>query len=116
MIKGVREMGMETCMTLGMMTPDQADASRKPVLIITIIMLIRQKNFTVRYHHAQFRGSYRNHPPRRMRALMYAREVFLGMGEQIGDHANASDAGQSEPAATIGADQHADTDCGHTAG
>src|SRR3954467_9001339 len=26
MVKGVREMGMETCMTLGMLTPDQAQA------------------------------------------------------------------------------------------
>jgi len=89
MIKGVREMGMETCMTLGMLTPDQAGRLKEAGLDY--------------YNHnvdtsEEFYGEIittRNFEDR-IETIRHVQEAginvcaggILGMGEQIGDHAS----------------------------
>ena len=89
MIKGVREMGMETCMTLGMLTPDQARRLKEAGLdyynhnVDTSEEfygeIISTRNFEDRIetiHHVQDAG------------INVCAGGILGMGEQIGDHAS----------------------------
>lgn len=89
MIKGVREMGMETCMTLGMLTPDQAGRLKEAGLdyynhnIDTSEEfygeIITTRNFEDRIEtirHVQDAG------------INVCAGGILGMGEQIGDHAS----------------------------
>ena len=89
MIKGVREMGMETCMTLGMLTPDQAGRLKEAGLdyynhnVDTSEEfygeIISTRNFEDRIetiHHVQDAG------------INVCAGGILGMGEQIGDHAS----------------------------
>lgn len=45
MIRGVKDMGLETCMTLGMLTPDQAQQLAQAGWIITTTTLIPLRNF-----------------------------------------------------------------------
>ena len=45
-VKGVRAMGLETCMTLGMLTPKQADMLKEAGLDYTTIMSTRGRNIT----------------------------------------------------------------------
>jgi biotin synthase len=89
MIKSVREMGMETCMTLGMLTPDQAGRLKEAGLDY--------------YNHnvdtsEEFYGEIittRNFEDR-IETIRHVQEAginvcaggILGMGEQIGDHAS----------------------------
>ena len=89
MIKGVREMGMETCMTLGMLTPDQAGRLKEAGLDY--------------YNHnvdtsEEFYGEIittRNFEDR-IETIRNVQDAginvcaggILGMGEQIGDHAS----------------------------
>ena len=89
MIKGVREMGMETCMTLGMLTPDQAGRLKEAGLDY--------------YNHnvdtsEEFYGEIittRNFEDR-IETIRHVQEAginvcaggILGMGEQICDHAS----------------------------
>lgn len=89
MIKGVREMGMETCMTLGMLSPDQAGRLKEAGLDY--------------YNHnvdtsEEFYGEIittRNFEDR-IETIRHVQEAginvcaggILGMGEQIGDHAS----------------------------
>ncbi|MEC7235020.1 MAG: biotin synthase BioB, partial [Pseudomonadota bacterium] len=89
MIKGVREMGMETCMTLGMLTPDQAGRLKEAGLdyynhnVDTSEEfygeIITTRNFEDRIEtirHVQDAG------------INVCAGGILGMGEQIGDHAS----------------------------
>ena len=89
MIKGVREMGMETCMTLGMLTPDQAGRLKEASLdyynhnVDTSEEfygeIITTRNFEDRIEtirHVQDAG------------INVCAGGILGMGEQIGDHAS----------------------------
>ena len=89
MIKGVREMGMETCMTLGMLTPDQAGRLKEAGLdyynhnVDTSEEfygeIITTRNFEDRIEtirHVQDAG------------IHVCAGGILGMGEQIGDHAS----------------------------
>ena len=89
MIKGVREMGMETCMTLGMLTPDQARRLKEAGLdyynhnVDTSEEfygeIITTRNFEDRIEtirHVQDAG------------INVCAGGILGMGEQIGDHAS----------------------------
>ena len=89
MIKGVREMGMETCMTLGMLTPDQAGRLKEAGLdyynhnVDTSEEfygeIITTRNFEDRIEtirHVQDAG------------INLCAGGILGMGEQIGDHAS----------------------------
>ena len=89
MIKGVREMGMETCMTLGMLTPDQAGRLKEAGLdyynhnVDTSEEfygeIITTRNFEDRIQtirHVQDAG------------INVCAGGILGMGEQIGDHAS----------------------------
>ena len=114
MIKGVREMGMETCMTLGMLTPDQAGRLKEAGLDYYNHNVDTSEEF---YGEIITTRNFedRIETIRHVQELMYAGGI-LGMGEQIGDHASMLVTLANEPAATIGADQYADTDCGHAAG
>ncbi|MEC7266233.1 MAG: biotin synthase BioB [Pseudomonadota bacterium] len=89
MIKGVREIGMETCMTLGMLTPDQAGRLKEAGLdyynhnVDTSEEfygeIITTRNFEDRIEtirHVQDAG------------INVCAGGILGMGEQIGDHAS----------------------------
>ncbi|MEC8247317.1 MAG: biotin synthase BioB [Pseudomonadota bacterium] len=89
MIKGVREIGMETCMTLGMLTPDQAERLKEAGLdyynhnVDTSEEfygeIITTRNFEDRIEtirHVQDAG------------INVCAGGILGMGEQIGDHAS----------------------------
>ena len=89
MIKGVREMGMETCMTLGMLTPVQAGRLKEAGLdyynhnVDTSEEfygeIITTRNFEDRIEtirHVQDAG------------INVCAGGILGMGEQIGDHAS----------------------------
>ena len=89
MIRGVREMGMETCMTLGMLTPDQAGRLKEAGLdyynhnVDTSEEfygeIITTRNFEDRIEtirHVQDAG------------INVCAGGILGMGEQIGDHAS----------------------------
>ena len=89
MIKGVREIGMETCMTLGMLTPDQAGRLKEAGLdyynhnVDTSEEfygeIITTRNFEDRIEtigHVQDAG------------INLCAGGILGMGEQIGDHAS----------------------------
>lgn len=89
MIKGVREMGMETCMTLGMLTPEQAGRLKEAGLdyynhnVDTSEEfygeIITTRNFEDRIEtirHVQDAG------------INVCAGGILGMGEQIGDHAS----------------------------
>ena len=89
MIEGVREMGMETCMTLGMLTPDQAGRLKEAGLdyynhnVDTSEEfygeIITTRNFEDRIEtirHVQDAG------------INVCAGGILGMGEQIGDHAS----------------------------
>ena len=89
MIKGVHEIGMETCMTLGMLTPDQAGRLKEAGLdyynhnVDTSEEfygeIITTRNFEDRIEtirHVQDAG------------INVCAGGILGMGEQIGDHAS----------------------------
>ena len=89
MIKGVREMGMETCMTLGMLTPEQAGRLKEAGLdyynhnVDTSEEfygeIITTRNFEDRIEtirHVQDAG------------INVCAGGILGMGEQVGDHAS----------------------------
>ena len=89
MIKGVREIGMETCMTLGMLTPNQAGRLKEAGLdyynhnVDTSEEfygeIITTRNFEDRIEtirHVQDAG------------INVCAGGILGMGEQIGDHAS----------------------------
>ena len=89
MIEGVREMGMETCMTLGMLTPEQAGRLKEAGLdyynhnVDTSEEfygeIITTRNFEDRIEtirHVQDAG------------INVCAGGILGMGEEIGDHAS----------------------------
>ena len=89
MIKGVREMGMETCMTLGMLTPDQAGRLKEAGLDYYNHNVDTSEEF---YGEIITTRNFKD----RIETIRHVQDAginvcaggILGMGEQIGDHAS----------------------------